>query len=220
LIALRPRRTEQVIEGLVRIAGLSAIVLVALIFAFLLKESLPLREDVPLAAFFDRRWYPIEGMFGFLPLIYGSLLVTVIALVIAVPLGLATAIYLGQMATDWLRDILKPMIEILAGIPSIVLGFLGWVALAPLVQNAGAPTGLSAFTGGLVLAYMALPTIISIAEDAIDAVPKAYKEGALALGATQWQTTYRVTLPAARSGIVTAIMLGVGRSARPWRFSW
>ena len=110
-----------------RIAGLSAIVLVALIFAFLLKESLPLRKDVPLTAFLDRRWYPIEGMFGFLPLIYGSLLVTVIALVIAVPLGLATAIFLGQMATDWLRDILKPMIEILAGIPSIVLGFLGWV---------------------------------------------------------------------------------------------
>jgi phosphate transport system permease protein len=212
LIALRPQRSEQVIEGLVRFAGLSAILLVALIFAFLLKESLPLRKEVPLAAFLDRRWYPVEGMFGFLPLIYGSLLVTLLALVIAVPLGLATAIYLGQMASDWLRDILKPMIEILAGIPSIVLGFLGWVALAPLVQRAGAPTGLSAFTGGLMLAYMALPTIISIAEDAIDAVPKAYKEGALALGATQWQTTYRVVLPAARSGIVTAVMLGVGRA--------
>jgi phosphate transport system permease protein len=116
------------------------------------------------------------------------------------------------MAPEWLRDILKPLIEILAGIPSIVLGFLGWVALAPIIQRAGAPTGLTAFTGGLILAYMALPTIISIAEDAIDAVPKAYREGARAIGATEWQTTYRVVLPAARSGLVTAVMLGIGRA--------
>jgi phosphate transport system permease protein len=159
-----------------------------------------------------RNWYPIEGIFGLLPLIYGSLLVTFLAITIALPLGLATAIYLGQMAPEWLRDILKPLIEILAGIPSIVLGFLGWVALAPIIQRAGAPTGLTAFTGGLILAYMALPTIISIAEDAIDAVPKAYREGARAISATEWQTTYRMVLPAARSGLVTAVMLGIGRA--------
>jgi phosphate transport system permease protein len=127
-------------------------------------------------------------------------------------LGLVTAIYLGEIAPPWLGDILKPLIEILAGIPSIVLGFVGWVALAPLVQRLGAPTGLTAFTGGLILAYMALPTIISIAEDAIDAVPKSYRDGSLALGATRWQTIYRVVLPAARSGIVTAVMLGIGRA--------
>ena len=161
LTAIRPRRREQVIEALIRFSGVSAIGLVAVIFAFLLREGLPLGRDVPLATLLGRRWYPIEGIFGLLPLIYGSLLVTLLAITIAVPLGLATAIYLGEMAPEWLRDILKPLIEILAGIPSIVLGFLGWVALAPIVQRAGAPTGLTAFTGGLILAYMALPTIIS-----------------------------------------------------------
>lgn len=106
---------------------------------------------------------------------------------------------------------LKPLIELLAGIPSIILGFLGWV-LAPLVQNLGAGTGLTAFTGSLILAYMALPTIISIAEDALYSVPKEYRDGAPAIGATQWQTIWRVVLPAARSGIVIAIMLGIGRA--------
>jgi phosphate transport system permease protein len=212
LTATRPRRREQVIEALIRFSGVSAIGLVAIIFAFLLREGLPLQRDVPLQTLLGRNWYPIEGAFGLLPLIYGSLLVTILAIAIALPLGLATAIYLGQMAPEWLRDILKPLIEILAGIPSIVLGFLGWVALAPIIQRAGAPTGLTAFTGGLILAYMALPTIISIAEDAIDAVPKAYREGARAIGATEWQTTYRVVLPAARSGLVTAVMLGIGRA--------
>jgi phosphate transport system permease protein len=203
---------ERTIETLIRLSGISAIALVGLIFVFLLREGLPTLKEVPLAALLGRRWYPVEGLYGMWPLIYGSLLVTVLALVIAVPIGLTTAIYLGEMAPAWLREILKPMIEILAGIPSIVLGFLGWVALAPLIQRAGAPTGLTAFTGALILAYMALPTIISIAEDAIDAVPRAYRDGALAIGATHWQTTYRVVLPAARSGLVTAVMLGVGRA--------
>ncbi len=203
---------EGAIEGLIRVAGLSAIAIVGLIFVFLLREGLPAFKDIPARALFGTRWYPVESLYGVLPLIYGSLLVTFLALVIAVPLGLTTAIYLGEMAPAWLREILKPMIEILAGIPSIVLGFLGWVALAPLIQRAGAATGLTAFTGGLILAYMALPTIISIAEDAIDAVPRAYRDGALAIGATRWQTTSRVVLPAARSGLVTAVMLGVGRA--------
>ena len=203
---------ERVIEGLIRASGFSAILLVGLIFAFLLREGLPTLKDVSPAALLGSRWYPVTDLFGMAPLIFGSLLVTLLAVLIAVPIGLTTAIYLGEMAAPWLRDILKPMIEILAGIPSIVLGFLGWVALAPLVQRAGAATGLTAFTGGLILAYMALPTIISIAEDAIDAVPRAYRDGALALGATDWQTTYRVVLPAARSGLVTAVMLGIGRA--------
>jgi phosphate transport system permease protein len=125
---------------------------------------------------------------------------------------LVTAVYLGEIAPNWQREILKPLIEVLAGIPSIVLGFFGWIALAPAVQSLGAPSGLTAFSGSLILAFMSLPTIISITEDALYAVPRDYRDGALAIGATHWQTIWRVVVPAARSGIVIAIMLGIGRA--------
>lgn len=207
----RRRPSEVVIEALIWLAGVSTIVFVALIFIFLLLEGLPTFLDIPLRQLFGARWYPSEGQFGLLPLFVGTFLVTIGAVVIAVPLGLTTAIYLGEIAPPWLREVLKPLIEVLAGIPSIVLGFLGWVTLAPIIQNLGAPTGLTAFTGSLLLAYMALPTIISISEDALYAVPKEYRDGALAIGATQWQTIWRVVLPAARSGLVIAVMLGIGR---------
>ncbi len=203
---------ERVIQGLIYVAGISTIVIVALIFIFLLKEGLPTFLDIPLRQLFGSRWYPIEKIFGIWPLIVGSLIVTIGAVIIAVPLGVTTAIYLGEIAPVWQRETLKPIIEMLAGIPSIVLGFLGWVVLAPLVQRLGASTGLTAFTGSLILAYMALPTIISISEDALYAVPKSYRDAALAIGATRWQTIWRVVLPAARSGLVIAIMLGVGRA--------
>jgi len=206
------RWKELIIEGLIWVSGVSTIVIVTLIFFFLLREGTATFLDIPLRQLFGSRWYPIEAFFGLWPLITGSILVTTGAVVIAVPLGLTTAIYLGEIAPAWQREILKPFIEVLAGIPSIVLGFLGWVALAPLVQQAGAPTGLTAFTGSLILAYMALPTIISISEDALYAVPKTYRDGALAIGATQWQTIWRVVLPAARSGIVIAVMLGIGET--------
>jgi phosphate transport system permease protein len=203
---------EIIIETLIRLAGFSAVFIILLIFLFLLREGVPAFVQVPLREMMGVRWYPIEDMYGLLPLIVGSLMVTVGAVLIAVPLGLTTAVYLGEIAPTWLREILKPIIEVLAGIPSIVLGFLGWVALAPLIQAAGADTGLTAFTGALILAYMALPTIISITEDALYAVPREYRDGALALGATKWQAIWRVQLPAARSGIVIAIMLGIGRA--------
>lgn len=206
------QRKEWLVESIIRFSGISAILLIALIFVFLLREGLPAFAQLGMSDFLDPRWYPIEDRYGLVPLIFGTLLVTIGALILAVPMGLVTAIYLGEFAPDWQREILKPLIEILAGIPSIVLGFLGWIALAPLVQRLGAPTGLTAFTGAFILAYMALPTIISIAEDALYAVPKEYRDGALAIGATRWQTTWRVVVPAARSGIVTAIMLGVGRA--------
>jgi phosphate transport system permease protein len=203
---------ELIIENLIRLSGVSVIIIILLIFIFLLREGAPAFIQVPLRNLLGRRWYPIEDLFGLLPLLVGSFLVTIGAVVLAVPLGLATAVYLGEIAPQWQREILKPFIEVLAGIPSIVLGFLGWVALAPIIQNAGAPSGLTAFSGSLILAYMALPTIISITEDALYAVPKEYRDGALAIGATQWQTIWRVVLPAARSGIVIAIMLGIGRA--------
>jgi len=210
----KPQRRwgEWIIETTVRVSGVSTIFIVALIFLFLLKEGIPTFLDIPLRQLFSSRWYPIEGLFGILPLLVGSLLVTIGAVIIAVPLGLTVAIYLGEFAPTWLREILKPLIEILAGIPSIVLGFLGWVVLAPLIQNMGALTGLTAFTGSLILAYMALPTIISISEDALYAVPKEYRDGALAIGATEWQTIWRVVLPAARPGLAIAVMLGIGRA--------
>jgi phosphate transport system permease protein len=148
-----------------------------------------------------------------IPLLMGSFLVTVVAIVIALPLGVASAVFVREVAPSWVRDLLKPLIEVLAGIPSVVLGFFGLTTLAPLVRiYLGAPTGLTALTGALLLGYMALPTIISVAEDALDAVPKSYRDASLAMGATPWQTIWMVVVPAARAGIVTAVMLGMGRA--------
>jgi phosphate transport system permease protein len=201
------------IESIIRVIGLSSIGFVILIFLFLLREGIPVFIRVPPGNFLSTRWYPTFDLFGVLPLILGSALVTVIAVLIALPLGLGTAVFVREVAPDWAREILKPMIEVMAGIPSVVLGFFGMTLVAPLIREyLGAPTGLTAFTGALILAYMSLPTIISVAEDALDAVPKNYRDASLAMGATQWQTIWRVVVPAASSGIVTAVMLGMGRA--------
>jgi phosphate transport system permease protein len=205
--------TEFAAERLIKASGVTAIVFVFLIFAFLLREGLPAFAEVPIANLFSTRWYPNENYFGILPLLLGSIAVTLGAALIAMPIGLLTAIFVAEIAPRWLREILKPMIEIVAGIPSVVLGFFGIVVLASLVrQTLNLPTGLTAFTGALLLAYMALPTIVSVAEDALDAVPRSYRDAALALGATKWQTIWMVTVKAARSGILTAMMLGIGRA--------
>jgi phosphate transport system permease protein len=209
----RFRWTEFAIEALIRVVGFSSISFVLLIFLFLLREGVPIFFEVPLSDLVGTRWYPTFDLFGTLPLILGSALITVAAIAIALPLGVATAVFVREVAPGWAREILKPMIEVLAGIPSVVLGFFGMTLIAPLVRETlGAPTGLTAFTGALILAYMSLPTIISVAEDALDAVPKGYRDAGLAMGATQWQTIWRVVVPAARSGIVTAVMLGLGRA--------
>lgn len=207
------RWSEFLIESLVRVAGVSTIGFVALIFLFLLREGVPAFIETPLSNLFGTRWYPTFDLYGTLPLILGSLLVTFTAILMALPLGVATAVFVREVAPNWAREVLKPMIEVLAGIPSVVLGFFGMTLVAPLIRETlGAPTGLTAFTGALLLAYMALPTIISVAEDALDAVPKSYRDASLAMGATQWQTIWRVVAPAARSGILTAVMLGMGRA--------
>ena len=209
------KSVEHLIEKLIFLSGIASIVFVVLIFIFLLKEGLSLFATTSSLAFlFGRNWYPISDppQFGILPLILGSVLVTFGAIVIAVPLGLAAAIYIAEVAPAWLRDILKSGIELLAAIPSIVLGFIGIVTLAPFLKYVfNLPSGLTALAGSIMLAFMAMPTIVSIIEDAIVSVPKSYKEGSLALGATHWQTIYRVILPAASSGIMAAIMLGIGR---------
>jgi phosphate transport system permease protein len=209
----RSRLAETMIEAIIRVLGFSTIGFVALIFLFLLREGLPVFVQVPLDNVFGTRWYPTFGLFGMLPLLLGSVLVTVTAIAVALPLGVATAVFVREVAPDWARYMLKPLIEVLAGIPSVVLGFFGMTLVAPLMRTTfGIPTGLTAFTGAIVLAYMALPTIISVADDALDAVPKSYRDAGLALGATQWQVIWRVVVPAARSGIVMAVMLGLGRA--------
>jgi phosphate transport system permease protein len=209
----RSRGAEIALETLIRILGFSTIGFVGLIFLFLLREGLPVFFEVPLGGLFSSHWYPTFGIFGTLPLITGSLLVTAISIIIALPLGVATAVFVREVAPRWTREILKPIIEVLAGIPSVVLGFFGMTVVAPLVRELlGAPTGLTAFSGAFILAYMALPTIISVAEDALDSVPRGYRDAGLAMGATKWQTIWRVVVPAARSGILTAVMLGMGRA--------
>jgi phosphate transport system permease protein len=204
---------EVIVEALIRATGYSAIIFVVLILIFLLREGLPTLGEVPLGALFGTRWYPIEAHFGLWPLIAGSLVVTLGGMLLAMPLGLATAVYIAEVAPRWQREILKPLVEVLAGLPSVVLGFLGMLVLAPIVRVAlNVPTGLTAFTGSVLLAGMALPTLVSVAEDSLDAVPSSYRQAALALGATEWQTIWRVTLPAARNGVLTAVMLGIGRA--------
>jgi len=197
----------------VKTAGYSAIVFVLLIFIFLLRESAPALVEIPLKNLLQIRWYPIEGYFGIVPLLGGSLVVTIGAALFAVPLGLGSAIYIAEIAPRWARELLKPLVEVLGGLPSVMLGFIGILVLAPFVRVAlDLPTGLTAFTGAMLLGGMAIPTIVSVAEDALDAVPRTYREAALAMGATRWQTIWRVTLPAARSGVLTAVMLGIGRA--------
>lgn len=205
--------SEFLVESIIRVLGFSTIGFVVLIFFFLLREGLPAFGQVDLSNLLGIKWYPTFNFYGILPLLTGSLVITLTAVVIALPLGVASAVFVREVAPTWLREILKPLIEVLAGIPSVVLGFFGLITLAPLVRTyLGAPTGLTALTGAILLGYMALPTIISVAEDALDAVPKSYRDASLAMGATRWQTIWMVVVPAARAGLVTAVMLGMGRA--------
>jgi phosphate transport system permease protein len=206
---------EFVIEKVIQVNGFACILFVILIFFFLAKDGITLFKTVTIQDFFfGQLWNPLAEppQFGILPLFLGSLAVTLGAAAISVPLGLACAIFIGEIAPRWMREILKAGVELLAAIPSIVIGFIGMTLLGPIVKSLfHLPTGLTAFTGSLALAFMAIPTMVSIMEDSISAVPRSYKEGSLALGATHWQTIYRVVIPAASSGIMAAVMLGIGR---------
>jgi phosphate transport system permease protein len=206
---------EFIIEKLVLLCGLASIFFVVLIFLFLLREGLALFTTISPAAFLaGKSWYPISEppQLGILPLILGSLVVTFGAALISIPIGVGCAIYIAEIAPKWIKEILKAGIELLAAIPSVVLGFIGMITLVPLVKTVfHLPTGLTALSGSIMLAFMAMPTIVSIAEDALYSIPKTYKEGALAMGATHWQAIWRVMLRAASSGILAAIMLGIGR---------
>lgn len=204
--------SERAITIAIQLAGYLSILYVGLISIFLVKEGLPALVEVPASSLFGKFWYPIEGYFSIWPLVLGSLTVTVGAVLIAVPLGVTTAVYISEVAPRWAKEVLKPLVEMLAGLPSVVLGFFGILILAPFLRRAlDLPTGLTALTGAILLGWAAIPTIVSVSEDALNTVPRAYREASLALGATRWQTIWRATVPAARSGILTAIMLGIGR---------
>jgi len=210
-------RSERPIEGGLLVSALLSILVLGIIFVFLLREAIPAFIEIPFFEFlFGREWFPAsfrDPRFGALPLMAGSFLVVSMAVLIAVPVGLACAIYIAEVADPRLREVLKPMIEVLAGIPSVVYGFIALVLLSGAIQDAFHTTyRLNALNGALILSLMILPTIISIAEDAIVAVPRDYKEASLALGATRWETIRRVTLPASRSGLTVAVMLGLGRA--------
>lgn len=207
------KRREWPITLIIRLSGYSSILFVTLILIFLLREGLPTIGETPASSLFGARWYPIESMYGIWPLLTGSLIVTLGAMLIALPLGIGTAVFIAEVAPPWINNILKPLIEVLAGLPSVVLGFIGIQLLAPSLRRLlDLPTGLTALAGSILLALIAIPTIVSIAEDAFNTVPASYREASLALGATRWQTIWGVTLPAARSGVLTALMLGIGRA--------
>ena len=209
------RWRERLIEFTIRLCGISCIAIVTLIFLFLAKEGFALFRTVSIAGFLSGdRWYPISEppRFGILPLLLGSCLVTAGAVVLSVPVGIASALFVSEIAAGWTKEVLKTGIELVAAIPSVVLGFIGITVLAPAIKQVfGLPTGLTALTGSITLAFMAMPTIVSITEEALAAVPRGHREVALALGATRWQMMWRVLLPAAGSGIVAAVMLGIGR---------
>lgn len=204
---------ETLIQWLLATVALSAIAVLALIIIFIFKEGSPVIARLGLAKFITgTKWSPTRGMFGILPMILGSVWVTLGALLIGVPMGLATAIFLAEMAPPGASRILKFAIQLLAGIPSVVFGFIGLVILVPFIRQWIGGPGFSVLTAAIVLGIMILPTIVSVCYDVFKAVPEAYREGMLALGATRWQTIKMVVLPAAKSGIIAAVILGMGRA--------
>lgn len=201
------------IQRFVFLNGILSIIILGVILALLVYNSIRFFIGSPALGFFaGLKWSPTNDKFGFIPLLAGSLLTTFASILIAIPLGVGSAIYIGELAPRVLRETLKPIIEVLATIPSVVIGFIGLKVVAPLIKNVfNLNIGLTALTGAVMLAFMSLPTIISISEDAINAVPNRYRHASMALGATKWETTYKVVVPTASSGILAAVMLGLGR---------
>jgi len=193
-----------------------SIAILAMILFFLVREGVPVFNEVSVKDFlFGQYWYPTADPpdFGVLPLILASLLVTGLSAAISIPLGVMTAIYLAEIATPRVKEVAKPMVEMLASLPSVVIGFFGMVVVAPFLQEVfELPTGLNLFNASLMLAFMSVPTITTIAEDAITSVPAELKEASLALGATHWESIVRVIMPASLSGVSTGIILGMSRA--------
>lgn len=207
------KRKEKIIAAVLLAIACVAVTGVVLIIVFVFKEGWPvLMKYGPIPLSIGSEWQPTQLKYGLLPLIIGSGYVTLTALVLGVPLGVGCAVFMAEIAPDRVTRLVRPAINLLAGIPSVVYGFFGLVVLVPGLRAVFGGIGFSLFAGGVILAIMILPTIISISEDALRAVPSDFKEASLALGATQWQTIYKVLVPAAKSGIMAAVILGMGRA--------
>ena len=211
------RIKELIIETVIRVCGISAVLFVFGIFYFVFREAAPLLfGGLDVEQFLGSgAWYPDSSnpRYGALALIAGTVSVSLLAMMIAVPLGLGAAVFVSEFTRGRTREILKIIIELLAAIPSVVWGFVGLVILNPLIiKTFHTPIGLNVLNGAILLALMSVPIIVSIGEDALKAVPDSYREASLALGSTKWQTVYRVLLPAARNGLLAAVLLGVGRA--------
>jgi len=211
--------TERALEVLIRLAGISAIIFVLAIFFFVFREALPVlySDNFNLTQFlFSTEWYPTSATnvrYGILALMVGTACVSGLAVLIAVPFSLGSAIFISEFCGPKLKEALKIVIELLAAIPSVVWGFIGLTVTSRLIMHlTGAPVGVNVLNGGVILALMCVPIITSISEDALKAVPDTYREAAMALGATRWQMVYRVLVPAAKNGLLAAVLLGVGRA--------
>lgn len=207
---------ETMIESIIRLCGWSAILFVLAIFFFIFRMGAPALHELDLVEFFtSQRWHPtsmVREQYGILALFVGTMAVTALSMVIAVPIGLGAAVYVSEFASPKVKETLKIVIELLAAIPSVVWGFIGIVVMNPLIiYLTGAPIGLNVLNGGIILALMSVPIIVSVGEDSLRAVPDSFREAALALGASKWEIVYRVLFPAARSGLLAAVLLGVGR---------
>jgi len=211
----RQRRERAIRFGFFSIA-LASIMTLTLIVVFLFMEGLPILSKVSVKDFlFGHYWYPTDEPpdFGIFPLMVASIAVTVVSSLMSIPLGVMTAIYLAEVASFRVREWVKPIVELLAALPSVVIGFFGMVIVAPFLQSIlDIPTGLNLFNASLMLAFMSVPTICTLSEDAIFSVQKELKEASLALGATHWETIARVVVPASLSGICTAVILGMSRA--------
>jgi len=212
----RWRLGEKAIEGWIFLNGMLAIVVLLGVLVLLLREGLPIFfYTPPWEFFFGTKWYPVSEppTFGIMPFFVATLWVTLVSTAIAVPIGVGCAAYLAEVAPAKVRETVKPVVELLAGIPSVVMGFIGLMLLSPLVQSMfNLNTGLSGLTAAIMLSMMSLPIIVSVSEDALRAVPREFREAAYALGATKWETIRHVCIPGALSGIAAAVMLGVGRA--------
>jgi phosphate transport system permease protein len=212
-----PRKLkEAIIKNLFLLFALASLFVLGLIIVFLFLEGIPIFKVVSIKNFlFGQLWYPTYDppSFGIWSLIVGSLVVTLFSSLIAVPLGILSAVYIAEIAPPIVKEIFKPVIELLAGLPSVVLGFFGMAVLAPWLQETfDLPTGLNIVNASIVLAFMAVPTISSLSEDALYSVPQEFKEASYALGATRFETIFSIIIPAALSGISTAVILGMARA--------